>query len=1069
MHDGVVSHYQPVMAERACPSCGEANPGRARFCLACGTRLEAETRASRRTVTVLFADLAGSTAIGERLDPESTRALMERLFESMRAVVELHGGRVEKYIGDAVMAVFGVPRAHEDDALRAVKAALELQQAVAALSAEARARWGVELFLRVGVNTGEVVLSDGTATGPQVVGDPVNVAARLQQAAAPGQVLLGEDTSRLVRAAVVTEEVGPLTLKGKRLPVGAYRALRLAPERRAGRPRRAPLVGRATEYALLDSIVTRSTQGHTCHLLTVLGVAGIGKSRLVAEVLEHARRHMTVLAGRCLPYGEGITYWPAAEIVRRAAGITTSDPPARARARVAELVGDAPEATDIAARLGTLLGLDELPTTTEETLWSFRRFVELLAARAPVALVFDDLHWAEPGLLDLIEHVAERMLGAPVLIVCLARPELLDQRPAWGAGRANAVTLALEPLDEERSAELGAHLLGGGLAPALAARLAEVSGGNPLFVEELLAMLVEQGALTRSGSSWDVTAPLDDMEIPPTIGALLAARLDHLEDDERELLEHASVIGKQFAREELEHLCPQSLRARLGSVLDALVRREIVRPDPGAGLAGESYSFRHILLRDAAYQGLPKRMRAHLHEAYARQLEGSTQTRAADIEEFAGYHLEQAAGYIGELGDAPGDHARLALDAARHLAAAGRRALARGEVRAACNLLERAAELLPGDHPERAELLIALGEALLGILDLPRAQQALDDAVACSAGRQRSLQARALTARMFLELTVAPAGRVEEIGSEANDLLHEIEGLGDDLALARLWFLLSQVQMIKARAADCRVALERTVHHAARAGDLATEYEAYSWLTIALLYGPAPADEGAKICAEVIDKSGADRRVASLAQVALGALRAMQGEIGEGRQLCAEARARLRDLGHLLTHAHTAQSAALIELLAGDPSAAERVLSSSYAVLERGGEKGFSSSHAAMLAHACYLQGRYDDAERYALLSENVAGDEDITAHVEARAVRAKVMARRGELAVAAVMAREASELAQTSDFLQMTGLTLCDEAEVLALAGNHEGAAALRRQALLLFEQKGDVVDARRTAALLT
>lgn len=1063
-----LGHYQPMTAERACHACGEANPERARFCQACGARLEPEARPSRRTVTVLFADLVASTAIAERLDPESMRSLMEGLFARLRALIERHGGRVEKYIGDAVMALFGVPRTHEDDALRAVKAALELQEAAAALSADAAARWGVEVALRVGVNTGEVVVAEAAGGGPRVVGDPVNVAARLQEAAAPGEVLVGEGTRRLVAAVLASEEVEPLALKGKGAPVAAHRALRLLPEARAVRPQRAPLVGRATERALLESVVTRSAAGESCHLLTVLGAAGVGKSRLVAEVLEKERGRVTVLAGRCLAYGEGITYWPAAEIVRRAAGISGSDTPADAGARVAALVAGAPEAADIAPRLCTLLGLDELPTTPEETLWAFRRFTELLAARAPLALVFDDLHWAEPGLLDLIEHLAERVLGAPVLLACLARPELLEQRPAWGAGRPNSIALLLEPLDGAASAELGAHLLGGELEPALAARLTEISGGNPLFVEELLAMLADQGMLVRRDGTWRAAAPLDDIAIPLTIGALLAARLDRLEDDERLLLEHASVIGKQFARSELEQLCPQELKERLGAVLTALVRREVVRPDPGAGLAGEAYSFRHILLRDAAYGALPKRLRALLHEAYARHLEGSGGARAAEVEEFAGYHLERAARYIAELGGEPEVHARLAHDAARHLAAAGRRAQARGEVRAAANLLERAAQLLPADDAERTELLISLGEALLGTLDLARAQQALDDAVASAAGRERSLQARALTARMFLELTVAPAGRVEEIGGEASDLLREIEGLGDDLALARLWFLLSQVQMIRARAADCQRALERTVHHALRAGNPAIEHEAYAWLASALLYGPAPADEGVKLCAEVIDKAGANRRVAALAEVTLGALRAMQGRIDEGRGLCARARARLRDLGHLFTHAYTAQQAALIELLAGDPGAAERELASSYAVLERGGEEGFSSSHAAMLAHACYLQGRYDEAERYALLSEHSAGEEDITAHAEARAARAKVMARRGEHGVAALLAREASELAETSDFLQMIGLTLCDEAEVLALAGKDGDAAALRRRALLLFEQKGDTVDARRAAALL-
>ena len=444
-----------------CPSCGQENPEGFRLCGMCGSPLAVEPERSgdvRKVVTVVFCDVAGYTAAGERLDPEALRRLQSRYFADVRAALERHGGKVEKFIGDAAMAVFGIPQVHEDDALRAVRAAADVREAVAALGLEGR----------IGVNTGEVVAGAGDAL---VTGDAVNVAARLEQSAEPGEILIGEDTFRLVRDAVDAEPVEPLRLKGKQEVVAAYRLSSVgADQAGVARRLRSPLVGRRRELELLRNAFERMAGERACHLFTVLGPAGVGKSRLVAEFLDGV--DATVLRGRCLPYGEGITFWPLHEVL--------------------EKVGDDERARPALDLLG---GTAAAP---EELFLAVRRLLEALARERPLAVVFDDLQWAEPTFLDLVEHVADWSRDAPILLVCLARPELLDARRGWGGDKFNATSVLLEPLGAEESGHLLANLLGSAHLPAEAsARITEAAEGNPLFVEELLAMLIDEGRLER--------------------------------------------------------------------------------------------------------------------------------------------------------------------------------------------------------------------------------------------------------------------------------------------------------------------------------------------------------------------------------------------------------------------------------------------------------------------------------------------------------------------------------------------------------------------------------------------
>ncbi|HET9673091.1 MAG TPA: adenylate/guanylate cyclase domain-containing protein, partial [Actinomycetota bacterium] len=606
----------------ACPTCGTQNAPEAKFCSECGTRLAGEgdtaARETRKTVTVLFCDVTGSTELGERLDPESLRGAMERYFDRMSAVLAAHGGTVEKFIGDAIMAVFGVPTVHEDDALRAVRAAAEMRVALATLNRDLQRELGISIVLRTGVNTGEVVA--GARGGDQrlVTGDAVNTAARLEAAAAPGEILIGERTYDLVRDAVEAEAVDPLALKGKADVVDAYRLLEVRAGA-AGHERRldARMIGRERPLRMLLDAYESSVADVSCHLFTVLGPAGIGKSRLVREFVDRVEG-ARVLLGRCLSYGEGITLWPIEEIAIQAAGIGEDVPPDQARDAIRAALEPDPEAATIAAQLADVLGIGG--TGPAEPSWAIRRFFESLAKRGPLVTVVDDIHWAEPMLLDVLEHVAEWSRDVPILLLCMARPELLESRPAWGGGKRNATSVHLEPLSEPEADELIETLLGHpALTPEIRERIRAAAQGNPLFVEEMLQMLLDDGVLVLKEGEWTATVDLTTVQVPPAISALLAARLDRLSTDERRVAEAASVVGEVFELDAVRALVPR-LADRATELLGSLLRKDLVRPTPSDVGGREGMRFRHILLRDAAYDGVPKAERAALHATFADHL-----------------------------------------------------------------------------------------------------------------------------------------------------------------------------------------------------------------------------------------------------------------------------------------------------------------------------------------------------------------------------------------------------------------------------------------------------------------
>ena len=576
-----------------CAACGRESPDDFGFCPGCGATLAppVSRRDVRKVVTVLFCDLTGSTAIGDSTDPEPLRALMSRYYDSARAVLERHGGTVEKFVGDAVMAVFGIPVATEHDALRAVRAAVELRDGVHALGLEAR----------IGVNTGEVVAGVGDTL---VTGDAVNVAARLEQAAGPGEVLLGAETVGLVRDAVEAEPV-ELTVKGKPEPVRASRLLRLDVDalglvRNLDRP----LVGRVRERERLRADFADAAAARTCRLFTLIGPAGVGKSRLVEDFLEHVDDSARVARARCLSYGEGITYWPLVEVLLQ--------------------LGRDPE--------------QAIRSSPADTQLATRALLEEVAAERPLVLVLDDLQWAEAPLLDLVDHLADWSREAPLFLLCVARPELLDARPGWGGGKFNATSILLEPLTEEQAAALADELLAGVAVDAgTRDRILATAEGNPLFLEEMAALAREsRGAV----------------DVPPTIQALLQARLDTLDASDRAVIERGAVEGKVFHRGAVTALAPAPLRDDVPTRLLSLVRRELVRPDRSQLPGDDAFRFRHLLIRDAAYESLPKASRAELHERFADWLD--EHAGLVEQDEIVGYHLEQASRHRRELdGETP--------------------------------------------------------------------------------------------------------------------------------------------------------------------------------------------------------------------------------------------------------------------------------------------------------------------------------------------------------------------------------------------------------------------------------
>ena len=979
-----------------CPSCGQESPDGFSFCGNCGAALAVAQppREVRKVVTVVFCDLSGSTALGDVTDPEALRATMRGYYDEMRAILERHGGTVEKFIGDAVMAVFGVPVAHEDDALRAVRAAWEMHAAVPTLG----------LSARIGVNTGEVVAGDGDTL---VTGDAVNVAARLEQGAAPGDVLIGAETQRLVRDAVRVEPV-VVDAKGKG-DVGAFRLLDVDLEAAPiARLLDTPLVGRRAELEQLQQALERTVRERRCHLFTVLGAAGVGKSRLVGEFLTGIDARVVI--GRCLDYGEGITYWPVISILKALGP--------RAEPAIARIVEGA--------------------SSPNELFWAVRAQLEEVAAEKPLVVLFDDIQWGEPTFLDLVDHVADLSRGAPLFVLCLARPELLDKRPGWGGGKLNAATMLLEPLTPEECVELIA--VHGGVEAETEQRILDAADGNPLFVEEMVALVRENG----------------DVRVPGTVQALLQARLDQLGREERTVIERGAVEGQIFHRGAVLELTQTQ---DVETELSGLVRKELIHPTT-ATLAGDhAFRFRHLLIRDAAYDALPKETRADLHERFADWLADHGHG-LVELDEVLGYHLEQAAIYRRELGRADPD---LDLRAGQRLGEAGSKASVRGDAHAAANLLDRALALLPANDSRRVPLLIELIGTLEGAAPPEEQSRRIDE---LEQNADPAVRMHGRVARLQFRLMTDPAEVVQEADratAEARALFSEV---GDDLGLAHTYYLIAWINWLQSRAKPAQAAYELMLQHARNANARALVGRATIQQIGPLLHGPFTIEE----VRTRLESLEADTSM--LAQIAVKAVEAelhqREGQLDECLALLADA-GRLNtelgvELGALINMQQRADALTTAERF--DEAAA--LFRESIARLDALGMTSFVSTTTINLGEVLYRLGDLAEAERLASRGEELGAAEDVVNFALGRALRARIAADHGDHQAADVLARDALDYAYTTDFPIVHANTHEAYAYVLDSCGRADEARTELERALDLWARYGFQARAKRTRRLL-
>ena len=780
---------------QTCPSCGSEQASDARFCSNCGNALAplAEEQQERRIVTVLFSDLAGSTALGERLDPEDIRRVQAELFELLNAEVVRFGGTTEKFVGDAVLAVFGIPSAHEDDPERAVRAALAAHERFAAFAERVEARFGLSVGLRTGINTGNVVSGRETAARGELMvsGDAVNVAARLQQAARPGEILVGVRTQAATNRAVAYGPKRELDAKGKSAPVSAWEAQAVAVQPAVRESEfSAPLIGREEEITLLEVVAARSSRERVPQLVTLFGPAGVGKSRLVSELLARLPA-ARVLKGRCLPYGEGITYWPLAEAAKGDADILDTDPAEEALEKLRGAVHAAVEqgAQEVFDAIAWTIGLagDDSPLSSLDTQTvgealadGWQRYIGALGRRGLTVVVIEDIHWASAALLDLVEHLVDRISDACVVLVCTARPEFLAEHPSWGAGKQNATALSLTPLTAEESERLVSNLLGEARVPdGVRKPLLSSAEGNPFFLEEMLQMLIDEGALERDDDGWAATRRLAELRIPDSVHGVIAARLDLLDHEAREALRRCAVVGRVF--------WPSAVGVD-EELVAGLTGTGLVSLQPVSVMAGlREFTFKHALTRDVAYGSLARGERRELHLQVAEWIQNVAPGRDVETAELAAYHYREAIGY-GE------DDSEVLRRAYAVLVAAGESAIRRAAFGAARAHLEHALPLAR-DVDEQASVLVALGEVEIGDGRWEEGKDRLD-----AVERLKGVDARLRSAALGWRSRVSwLTGEWDESLNASTAAVAALDGLPESAQLARALARQSQIEMLRNR------------------------------------------------------------------------------------------------------------------------------------------------------------------------------------------------------------------------------------------------------------------------------
>jgi len=1016
-------------------------------------------RTARKTVAALVCRLTPDPSTSQ--DPEAGKAALDHALREAISIVEAHGGWMHEVILGRVTAIFGVPKVHEDDSLRAVRAAMELRAWSPPESAEETGDDGPRAA-RVGIALGEVLVESSRGKERLLSVGPVEEADQLARAARPGEVLMSGAAAKLVEHEAGLEPAEILLL-GTESPLVAFRLVQGAPRGLEGRRFGSPLVARQEELAVLRQAFARSSRERAVSLVTLLGPAGVGKTRLVAEFLAQARENATVLNGRCLSYGREITFWPIAEMVRQAAGITESDRAHEARAKVARLIDSIEDAEFIEEQISSVLGLSGNPPVPGEIFWAIRRFFETVARDGSLVLVFDDIHWAETMLLDLIEHLGGASRGVPILVVCLARAELVEQRPGWGGGRLDATTLVLGTLGREESSRLIDNLFGSvEIDEEARERILEAGEGHPLFLEELVAMLIEDGELLRwQDGRWVASSALSEVPIPPTIQALIGARLDRLGAAQRVVLEHASVVGQEFTERNLAIFDPDP--ARLRAVLDTLEAKDLVSVRRESPTSGRTFRFRHHLIRDVAYRAMTKAARADAHEAFGDYLEAAAGARISEVEEIVGYHFEAAHRYRTELGVPDSGGISLADRSASRLRSAGLRALARDDNPAAVSLLRRAFALVGDDDPIRCELAWQLGSALLETGELDEAEALLEAGLRDA----RRLEHERAEWRIRLEQTdirfwrTPEATNTQETERVAIEAAEVLRGLGDVAGVARAQRLLGDAFGRRGRAAEAVEAYDTSQRLAREAGD---EREAAQRSNLGIAHGPVPVDR----CIEIAERNlSTARRPDPEALAGLGFLLAMSGRFDESRLALEKAVARATELGveWKLVSIHMHFGAAM--LFADDPERAEEVLRPAVEGLQRMGEQSMFSTAVALLAEAQYRQGKLDTAMDATIASEMATADDDVASQMAWRGVRAKVLAARGEPEEAERLAREGIGFADRSDLINMVGDAHVDLGIVLQAAGKPEEAGAELQAAADRYRRKGNIASLDRVESI--
>ena len=818
--------------------------------------------------------------------------------------------------------------------------------------------------------------------------------------------------------------LAPLEVKGKSEPLTAYRLVAVTGEEAPVRRLDAPLVGRIRESQLIAGAWERVCSERVCALFTILGSAGVGKSRLAQEFL--AGVDATVVSARCLSYGQGITYWPAVEIVKQL------------------LAGEAPEDAAIAALLG------HGQAATDEIAFAVRKLLEARAASRPLVVLFDDLHWGEPAFFELVEHVADWSRDAPIFILCLARPELLDKMPGWSGGKLNATSVLLEPLADDETDELIDGLLGGlPLQAGLRRRIAAAAEGNPLFVEEMLAMVHEIGG--------------DEISVPPTIQALLAARLDQLPRSERATLERGAVEGQVFHRGAVEALA--SDETQVATHLLGLVRKELIRSTPATLAGDDAFRFRHLLIRDAAYEALPKATRADLHERFADWMVDHG-AELVELDELVGYHLEQAARYGLELGKPAPD---VAARAAGLLSAAGARALDRVDMNAAANLFARARGLLGPDDPAQVAVLASLAEAVYGLGELDRCKALVAEALERgSAFGEVTATARAKILGLFLQ--GHSGGELPLLVAELDGIIAELHTTGDNENLARAHIARGWFRFWVGHADTATVEARRAIQHATQASAPPLEAEAVGLIVAAMRFGRTPWSEldgfvderlanvgnrlGGRLGAGLLDRRG----------VALAA----RGEFDAAREFYKELRQANLDRGMADIGSTLAEESGSVELRAHQWDAAERIFREAWDSLGAAGEQGYRSTHGVSLATALVQLQRLDEAAAIVDESEQMTSADDFATHAGVALVRAQVATRQAQHDEALAQARTALELLLPTDYLEATAEAHIVLGEVLLAAGSRAEAAAALETAAALAAEKESLGLVRDAHALL-